>query len=275
MANIDQYSGMLQELYVERGQLALAQSSVAISNGSTNGRITINTYAGPFIPKGARLLVKPRYTNNVIAVTLLDDLDTGDTTIVTENFVPSFDIPAKTSVFFNNADLVSFANKRFYTKSFQIFESGNTHGNDLLLDPTSPSQFTINSGVTLTDSTAYANNFASNFSVMNVPSFKPLLERIIYTTSSDGGTNEDWTLSIWKQNINKNSNTAPNINLIDSEEFIAQNDANYVHFVENFVNETLTEDSAIILSFKKSGTSKVSSTKHYGQITLIFSYYDA
>jgi hypothetical protein len=134
--------------------------------------------------------------------------------------------------------------------------------------------------VTLTDSTSYANNFASSFSVMNVPSFKPVLERIIYTTSSDGGTNEDWTLSVWKQSINKNSNTAPTINIttiniIDSQEFIAQNDSNYVHYVENFVADRLTEDSAIILSFKKSGSSKVSSTKHYGQITLIFSYYDA
>ena len=275
MANIDQYSGMLQEIYAERGQLVFAQSSVAISSGSTNTRITIYPYAGPFIPKGARVLVKPRFTNNTIAVTLEDDLDTADTTIVTESFVPSFDIPAKTNIYFNNFDLVSFANKRFYTKSFQIFETGNSHGNDLLLDPSAPSQFTINSGVTLTDSTAYANNFASSFSVMNVPSFKPVLERIIYTTSSDGGTNEDWTLSVWKQSINKNSNTAPTINIIDSQEFIAQNDSNYVHYVENFVADRLTEDSAIILSFKKSGSSQVSSTKHCGQITLIFSYYDA
>ena len=86
MANIDQYSGMLQEIYAERGQLVFAQSSVAISSGSTNTRITIYPYAGPFIPKGARVLVKPRFTNNTLAVTLEDDLDTADTTIVTESY---------------------------------------------------------------------------------------------------------------------------------------------------------------------------------------------
>ena len=101
------------------------------------------------------------------------------------------------------------------------------------------------------------------------------MERIIYRCSSDGTTNEDWTISLWEKPVNNNSATATNISLIDSEEIICQNDENYVHSIETFIDYDLTEGAAIIPSFKKSGSKQTSSTKHYAEITLIFSYYDA
>jgi len=283
MAYIDQYSGMLQELYVERGQLALAESTIAISSGAAQDRITINAYAGAFLPRGSSLLIKPRYTNDVLSVKLSADLDTGDTIIYFDSFTPSFDIPAKTSLFFNNANAISFENKRFFVEHIHMFETGTTHGNDLLINSQEPGggKYNHDAGATLTTGSSYSNNWGTKFSVLNVPSFKCKLERIIYSCSSNGTTNEDWTISLWKKPINANSSSASAITLINDEEIICQNNASYVHYIERYSDEMdiadtyLDAQTAIIPSFKKSGSKQTSSTKHYADITLIFSYYDA
>ena len=283
MAYIDQYSGMLQEIYAERGQLALAESTTAISSGVATTRIFINAYAGPFLPRGSSLLIKPRYTNNILSVKLSADLDTGDTAIDFDSFTPSFDIPAKTSLFFNNANAISFENKRFFVEHIHLFETGTTHGNDLLINSQEPGggKYNHNSGTTLTSGSSYNNNWATKFSVLNVPSFKCKLERVIYSCSSNGTTDEDWTISLWKKPINANSSSASAITLINAEEIICQNNQSYVHYIERFSDEMdiadtyLDAQTAIIPSFKKSGSKQTSSTKHYADITLIFSYYDA
>lgn len=283
MANIDQYSGMLQELYVERGQLALAELTTVVPSGLGTTRLLINAYAGPFLPRGSSLLIKPRYTNNIFSVKLADDLDSGDTAIDIDSFTPSYDIPAKTSLFFNNANAISFENKRFFVEHIHMFETGTTHGNDLLINSQEPGggKYNHNSGAALTSGSSYSNNWGTKFSVLNVPSFKCKLERIIYSCSSDGTTNEDWTISLWKKPINPNSNTASAITLINDEDIICQNDSSYVHYIERYSDEMdiadtyLDAQTAIIPSFKKSGSKQTSSTKHYADITLIFSYYDA
>ena len=283
MANKDQYSGMLQEIYIERGQLCLAQSTGAISSGSATSRILISSYVGPFLPRGSSLLIKPRYTTNVLSVKLSDNLTPGDTTIDCDSFTPSFDIPAKTSLFFNNINAVSFENKRFFVEHIHMFETGQTHGNDQLINSQEPGggKYNHNSGAVLSSGSNYSNNWGTKFSVLNVPSFKCKLERIIYSCSSTGDTNEDWTISLWKKPINPNSSTATAITLINAEEIISQNNASYVHYIERFSDEMdiadtyLDAQTAIIPSFRKSGAKQTSSTKHFADITLIFSYYDA
>ena len=117
-----------------------------------------------------------------------------------------------------------------------MFETGQTHGNDQLIDSDSPGSgvFNYNSGAALTDGSSYSNNWGTKYSVLNVPSFKCKLERIIYSCSSDGTTNEDWNISLWKKPINANSATASNITLLNSEDIICQNDSNYVHYIERY-----------------------------------------
>lgn len=283
MAYIDQYSGMLQELLVERGQLALAELSTVVPSGLGTTKLLINAYAGPFLPRGSSLLIKPRYTNNIFSVKLADNLDSGDTAIEIDSFTPSSDIPAKTSLFFNNANAISFENKRFFVEHIHMFEQGGNHGNDLLINSQEPGggKYNHNSGAPLTSGSNYSNNWGTKFSVLNVPSFKCKLERIIYSCSSNGTTNEDWTISLWKKPINANSSSASAITLINNEEIICQNNASYVHYIERYSDEMdiadtyLDAQTAIIPSFKKSGSKQTSSTKHYADITLIFSYYDA
>jgi len=277
MAFINQFKGMLTDIFLERQQLTLAESTTAITSGTASTRILIYAYNGPFMPKGSTMLAKPRFSTESITLTLSTNLDAGDTAINFNNFTPTFDLPAKTGLFFNSANALSFENKRFFVEHIHMFETGQTHGNDLLINSQEPGggKYNHNSGASLTSGSSYSNNWGSKFSVMNVPSFKCKLERVIYRCSSDGGTGEDWTISLWEKPVNNNSSTATQINLIKDEEFISQNDSNYVHHVEDFIDFGLTEGAAIIPSFKKSGVTKVSSTKHYADITLIFSYYDA
>lgn len=277
MAFINQFKGMLTDIFLERQQLTLAESSTAITSGTASTRIYIYAYNGPFMPKGSTMLAKPRFSTESISLTLSTDLDSGDTSINFDSFTPTFDLPAKTGLFFNSANALSFENKRFFVEHIHMFETGQTHGNDQLINSQEPGggKYNHNSGAILTSGSSYSNNWGSKFSVLNIPSYKCRLERVIYSCSSDGTTNEDWTISLWKKPINANSATASNITLINAEDIICQNNASYVHYIEAELNEDLDAGMAIIPSFKKSGSKQTSSTKHFADITLIFSYYDA
>jgi len=277
MAFINQFKGMLTDIFLERQQLTLAESTTAITSGTASTRILIYAYNGPFMPKGSTMLAKPRFSTESITLTLSTDLDSGDTAINFDSFTPTFDLPAKTGLFFNSANALSFENKRFFVEHIHMFETGQTHGNDQLINSQEPGggKYNHNSGANLTSGSSYSNNWGSKFSVLNIPSYKCRLERVIYSCSSDGTTNEDWTISLWKKPINANSATASNITLINAEDIICQNNASYVHYIEAELNEDLDAGMAIIPSFKKSGSKQTSSTKHYADITLIFSYYDA
>lgn len=277
------YQGMLSDIYIERLSEIVAETTTLISSGSASIRILINAYDGPLMPKGSTIQVKPRYTHNVAVYTLSDDLDTGDTAISVESKTNTFDIPAKTSIFYNKQNAIQFQNKRFFVEHIHMFETGQTHGNDQLINSQEPGggKYNHNAGAALTSGSAYSNNWGSKFSVLNIPSFKCKLERVIYSCSSDGTTNEDWTISLWKKPINPNSSSASNITLLNAEEIICQNNSSYVHFIERFSDEMDIADTnidagtAIIPTFKKSGSKQTSSTKHFADITLIFSYYDA
>lgn len=200
MAFINQFKGMLTDIFLERQQLTLAESTTAITSGTASTRILIYAYNGPFMPKGSTMLAKPRFSTESITLTLSTDLDSGDTAINFDSFTPTFDLPAKTGLFFNSANALSFENKRFFVEHIHMFETGQTHGNDQLINSQEPGggKYNHNSGASLTSGSSYSNNWGSKFSVLNIPSYKCRLERVIYSCSSDGTTNEDWTISLWK-----------------------------------------------------------------------------
>jgi len=283
MAFLNQFKGMLTDILIERQQLVLAESNSDIPSGTATTRITINAYDGPFMPKGSTIVAKPRFTTNSINLTLDDDLNTGATQIELKSFTATFDIPSKTGLYYSSGNAISFQNKRFFVEHIHMFETGQTHGNDLLINSQEPGggKYNHNSGVVLSSGSNYSNNWGTKFSVLNVPSFKCKLERIIYSCSSNGTTNEDWTISLWKKPINANSSSSSAITLINAEEIICQNNASYVHYIERYKDDMdiadtyLDAQTAIIPSFKKTGSKQSSSTKHYADITLIFSYYDA
>ena len=277
MSQINQYQGMLSDIMGERGASIIAETTTAISSGAATTRLLISSYTGPLMPKGSTLQVKPRYTNNVLVLTLTSDLDTADTQIDVDSFTPSFDIPAKTNIFFNYLNSIQYQYRKFFVEHIHMFETGQTHGNDQLINSQEPGggKYNHNAGAALTSGTSYSNNWGTKFSVLNIPSYKCRLERVIYSCSSNGTTNEDWTISLWKKPINPNSSSSSAITLINAEEIICQNNVSYVHYIEEEIKEDLEAGLAIIPSFKKSGTKQTSSTKHYADITLIFSYYDA
>jgi len=283
MSNLNRFTGMLIDINNERMLNVIGKINTAISSGASTSRVYIDAYNGPLMPKGSSIQIKPRYTSEVKLGVLSSDLESGDTQIDLESFTAPFDIPANTRIFFNNFYALNHIYKRFFVEHIHMFEQGGNHGNDLLINSQEPGggKYNHNSGAALTSGSAYSNNWGTKFSVLNVPNFKCKLERIIYSCSSNGTTNEDWTISLWKKPINANSSSASAITLINNEEIICQNNASYVHYIERYSDEMdiadtyLDAQTAIIPSFKKSGSKQTSSTKHYADITLIFSYYDA
>ena len=77
MSQINQYQGMLSDILIERGASIIGETTTLISSGGSVIRILITAYAGPLMPKGSTIQVKPKYTNNVAVYTLSGDLDTG------------------------------------------------------------------------------------------------------------------------------------------------------------------------------------------------------
>ena len=108
MSQINQYQGMLSDILIERGASIIAETTTLMSGGVAVTRILINSYTGPLMPKGSTIQVKPKYTNDVAVYRLTGDLNTGDTAIDVVSKTNTFDIPAKTNIFYNALNQIHY-----------------------------------------------------------------------------------------------------------------------------------------------------------------------
>ncbi len=276
MGYSDKYVGLLKTIQFERYKNIYGILSAAISSGTTKTAASIEAYSGVELPRNSKIQLCVPYRYKSITLTLSSALETGDTLINFDSVTFNDDFPAGSS-FARLNDSIENKYKRFFVEHIHMFEQGSTHGNDLLINSFEPGggKYNHNSGNILAAGQNYNNNWGTKFSVMNVPSFKCKLERIIVRCGSNGTSNEDWKISLWEKPVNNNSTSASALALIDDFDITCQNNQSYVHHFEEYINYDLTEGAAIIPSFAKTGSVKRNSTRHYADITLIFSYNDA
>jgi len=174
MSQINQYQGMLSDILIERGASIIAESTHLISAGSSIVRIRITAYNGPLMPKGSTIQVKPNYTNNVAGYTVDSDLDIGDTEIKVINKSNTFDIPAKTNIFFNALNSIQYQYKRFFVEHIHMFETGQTHGKDQLINSQKPGggKHNNNYRAALTRGSSYPNNWSTKLRVLKKTKYK-------------------------------------------------------------------------------------------------------
>ncbi len=154
-----------------------------------------------------------------------------------------------------------------------LYQQGNTHGNDLLMNFTQYN-FNVNSGAILADGDSKNNNWGARYGFFNAPHNGAQIKKIDYIFTTNAGAGENFVFSLWKKPITPNGTTATALTLIDSYTITSQNNASYVF--QSTVTPSaslgaLTEHDVIIPSIKKEGT-KVSSTKVYGDIELLIEY---
>ncbi len=253
----------------------VGRTSSAIDPSSMPTRITCAPWSGPKLPIGAKIRIDGKGTWLSVVATLTGTLTTNQTTFnVTFQQTPLGILPTDSPIVIDEVGYHQRKFKSYFVEHIHLFETGSTHGNDLLINSQEPGggKYNHNAGTTLSDGSAYSNNWGTKFSVMNVPDYNCILERVIVRASSNGTTNEDWRLTLWEKPVNNNAATSSQISLINTYDFISQGNASYVHHFDDNIEYELGSGNAIIPSFRKTGTKQTSSTKHYADITLIFSF---
>lgn len=243
-----------------------------VTSGESNVRINVVAWDGPKLPKGAKLRIESngQFYNHVVELT--DSVSPNDTTIDVVSFTPTVSIPADSRIYVSEWDYHDRKFKVYDSLHVHMYHTGSTHGNDYLPNY-SHYNFNVNASSVLTDGASRPNRWNSQFSFFNSPEFDCKIERIIYRTSSDAGTGEDWKIRVWSKPTDENGQANTNLSLIEEHEFISQNNQNFVHAVKSEPDYSMAEGDSLILSFAKSGENKSSSTKFYADIEFIISYY--
>lgn len=151
----------------------------------------------------------------------------------------------------------------------KLFESGQTHGNTTLIDPSEPSYMKVNAGSTWGDGDTLANSYINN-SIFRSPHEGFKLERVTWDINTDATTGNNCEFSLWAKPITENGNTATDIELIDYFSITSQNDSNYVFNRDIVQTGSYDNNVCLIPAFIKTG-STTSSDNFYATLTLLIS----
>ena len=266
--------GMFRVWLMDRLTNTLAFVATAISSGVASTRIIIEPWQGGTVPAGATLKVEPLNQVNWFFVVLSSPVNNGDTEIVTESFTPTSDLVTSSKISVSEYNYHDRRFKEYNSTHIHFYHTGSSHGNDLL--PTfTQFNWNINAGSVLTDGVSKPNRWGSQFSFLQAPDYKCKIERIIIQGSSNGLADEDWALRFWDKPVDPNGSSNTNMALIRQEDFISQNDQNYVftRVYEPTGGYSMDSNNSLLLTFLKTGSATRSSTKFYADIEVIYSYY--
>jgi len=151
----------------------------------------------------------------------------------------------------------------------KLFESGNTHGNTTLIDPSEPSILKVNGGSTWGDGDTLANSYINN-SIFRSPHEGFKLERVTWDVNTDATTGHNCEFSLWAKPITENGSSATDIELIDYFSITSQNDSNYVFNRDIVQTGSYDNNVCLIPAFRKTGSAS-SSDNFYATLTLLIS----
>jgi len=250
-----------------------------ISEPVVTGPITILDILAPGFTaakNGEVVLLINAITGSSFEVTLGEDITSSLTRLTISSFTVDEYIPRGSMLIHKQDVKWDYIYKESTLSHLHMYQTGNTHGNDLLINPQDPGsgRFTQNSGTIITDGLSKNNNWGARYGFINAPHNGAQIKKIDYIFTTDAGAGENFVFSLWKKPITPNGTTATTFTLIDSYTITSQNNASYVF--QSTVTPSaslgaLTEHDVIIPSIKKEGT-KVSSTKVYGDIELLIEY---
>jgi len=151
----------------------------------------------------------------------------------------------------------------------KLYETGNTHGNTNLIDPSEPTILKVNAGSTWSDGDTLANSYINN-SIFRSPHEGFKLERVTWDVNTDATTGHNCEFSLWAKPITENGNTATDIELIDYFSITSQNDSNYVFNRDIVQTGSYDNNVCLIPAFRKTGSTS-SSDNFYATLTLLIS----
>ena len=264
----------IKELQLNTLQKVIGQVNQTISSGSATTRFDVQQWGGPNLPIGSKIYIHPKGSSSHINLTTTSNVTSGSRTIDVSSFTPGLDILPGSTIHYNEHETNDRMYKVYNSTHVHFYHTGSTHGNDML--PTfSQFNWNFNAQSVLADNVSKPNRWGSQFAFWVAPDYNCKIERIIMHGSSNGGLNEDWALRYWKKPVNENGTANTLLSLITTHSCTSQNNQNYVftHRYDPSTPYSLDKGDTILISFLKTGTSKVSSTKFYADIEIITSYY--
>ena len=144
-----------------------------------------------------------------------------------------------------------------------------TNGNDYL-SAFGTSTFSVNTATTLSDGDSKPNRWASQYGIFVAP-YACTLKKIKGWASTNAGSGDNGTISIWSATPNAGATTNFTINLVQAFALTSQNNQNHLFDLEadtgGFTNAQLAEGDILFVSIKRTG-SLHGSVKWYADIGL-------
>lgn len=222
---------------------------------------------------GDEVIVVCKTTGNIYPLTLNADFNFNSTRLQFTSTTLDEVVPLGSYIILSKDYKLNSLFRKNSLSHLHLYQQGNTHGNDLLMNFTQ-FNFNVNSGAILTTGSSKNNNWGARYGFFNAPHNGCQVERINYKFTTDAGVGETFVFSLWKKPITENGTTATQLTLIDSFTITSQNNFSYV-FSDSVIPSAslgaLNNNEVIIPSIKKEDT-KVSSTKVYGDIEILTSF---
>ena len=243
-----------------------------ISESTTTNTLTsIDVYEPTMITAltGETVLIVHKGTGREYPVTLSGNLEPGSTKLRFTSTTFDTIIPEGSIVIQSNLTKWDTIFRDYTIVTHKLFESGQTHGNTTLVDPSEPSILKVNAGSTWSDGDTLANSYINN-SIFRSPHEGFKLERVTWDVNTDATTGNNCEFTLWAKPITENGNTATDIELIDIFAITSQNDINYVFNRDIVQTGSYANNICLIPAFRKTG-STTSSDNFYATLTLLIS----
>jgi len=204
-----------------------------------------------------------------IEITLDADINFNSTRITFASTTVSQLIPAGSVIILSRDNKYNSLFRDYTIVTHKLYESGQTHGNTTLINPSNPTTMDINGGSSWSDGDTLSNDYIIN-SIFRSPHNGCKIERITWDINTDANLKHDGIFELWKKRIIENGSTSSIVELVDDFSFASVNNINYIFNRDVQLTETIAADECLIPSFRKVNEAS-SSDKFYATLTLLIS----
>jgi len=235
----------------------LASNTIAsVSAATAAGAATTLTITAPgieILKAGDEVIVVTPF-GYAATLTLAGTVTAAGTTLRFTSITFAFAIPISSRIVYTGKNIITQAKTKFVYAQQSLYLTTGTNGNDYL-SAYGTSSFSINTATTLSNGDSKPNRWASQYGIFVAPE-ACTLSKIKGFASSNVGSGDNATISIWKTTPNADATTNLTLTLVKAFDLTSQNNQNHLFDLEDSPtsNNTLAEGDIIFVSIKRTGS---------------------
>jgi hypothetical protein len=172
------------------------------------------------------------------------------------SFTFPFVIPVSSRIIYTGKNIITQAKtKHFYAQQpIHLSTSASTNGNDYL-SQYGNNRYSINTAAVLANGDSKPNRWASQYQIFTAPE-ACTLQKIKGYATTNAGSGDNATISVWKTSPNEDATGNLTITLIKAFALTSQNDQNHLFDLEDSPSSDndLAEGDIIFVSIKRTGS---------------------